>query len=65
MEGIVHANFYGKNALHPSYQAWSYANCLTNFNSEIVDEEINILPCTYLYNMTVQTGEVLLEDDVY
>ena len=65
MEGIIHADFYGRDVLHPSYQAWSYANYLTNFNSEIVDGQIEIIPCTYLYNMYAQTGEIDLEDRAY
>ncbi len=36
MEDIVYANFYDRDVLNPSYQAWSYANYMTNFNNEIV-----------------------------
>lgn len=65
MEGIVHADFYNDDVLHPSYQAWSYANYLMNFNSEIVDGQVEVLPCTYLYNMPAQYGEISLEDPAY
>lgn len=36
---------------HPSYQAWSYAALLRNFNEE-VDEgsDVDLLPCAYLHN---------------
>ena len=65
MEGIVHADFYNDDILHPSYQIWSYANYLKNFNSEIVDGQVDVLPCTYLYNMSAQVGEISLEDPSY
>lgn len=37
---------------HPSYQAWSYASILNNFNSSISDENISLIPCAYLHNYT-------------
>lgn len=35
---------------HPSYQAWSYAALLEDYNSVIQDEKISIKPCAYLHN---------------
>lgn len=35
---------------HPSYQAWSYASIIQNYNSVVQEEEINIVPCAYLHN---------------
>jgi len=35
---------------HPSYQAWSYASLLYNFNETVVKEKINLKPCAYLHN---------------
>lgn len=37
---------------HPSYQAWSYASMIKNYNSTVQDEEINLVPCAYLHNYT-------------
>jgi DUF2075 family protein len=37
---------------HPSYQAWSYASMIQNFNSTIQEEGINLVPCAYLHNYT-------------
>jgi DUF2075 family protein len=37
-------------AAHPSYQAWSYASMIYNFNSTVQDEKISLLPCAYLHN---------------
>ena len=35
---------------HPSYQAWSYASLLENFNEAVFDGGIRLLPCAYLHN---------------
>lgn len=35
---------------HPSYQAWSYAYMLENYNSSIQEKDIHIYPCAYLHN---------------
>jgi len=35
---------------HPSYQAWSYASLLNNFNEAVYDGHIRLLPCAYLHN---------------
>lgn len=41
---------------HPSYQAWSYAALLQDFNTTIQNENIELHPCAYLHNY--------IEDDV-
>ena len=35
---------------HPSYQAWSYAALLEDFNEAIESENIQLKPCCYLHN---------------
>lgn len=35
---------------HPSYQAWSYAYMLENYNSSVQEKDIHIYPCAYLHN---------------
>lgn len=35
---------------HPSYQAWSYAALLENFNEAVYDGDIRLKPCAYLHN---------------
>lgn len=35
---------------HPSYQAWSYATLLANYNQIVQDENITLIPCAYLHN---------------
>jgi DUF2075 family protein len=35
---------------HPSYQAWSYAALLEDFNETVQDDNIGLAPCAYLHN---------------
>ncbi|MEO8404587.1 MAG: DUF2075 domain-containing protein [Chitinophagaceae bacterium] len=47
------SSFVGKRErelLHPSYQAWSYAALLYNFNETVQEENIGLKPCAYLHN---------------
>ncbi len=64
-EGMVYAEFYHKEVLHPSYQAWSYANYLKYFNSEVVDGQVEVLPCAYLYNYSKKKIPNIIEDERY
>ncbi len=36
--------------VHPSYQAWSYAELMKSFNAAVYDGHIGIWPCAYLHN---------------
>ena len=35
---------------HPSYQAWSYATLIKDYNQTVRDEQITLTPCAYLHN---------------
>lgn len=35
---------------HPSYQAWSYAATLNDFNEAVEQDKIQLRPCAYLHN---------------
>lgn len=52
MDGIVKTALSGKmrEVEHPSYQVWSYATLLEDYNSNIQDNHIGIEPCAYLHN---------------
>ena len=41
-----------RDTVHPSYQAWSYAELMKSFNAAVYDGEIDIWPCAYLHNYT-------------
>ena len=45
--------FLGKSlreVTHPSYQAWTYAALIHDFNVEIQEGNISLHPCAYLHN---------------
>lgn len=39
-----------RDVSHPSYQAWSYASLLKNFNETVYEDDIALQPCAYLHN---------------
>ncbi len=48
-DGIVNTKFFGE-VNHPSYQVWSYATLLEDYNSEVQEQDISLVPCAYLHN---------------
>lgn len=52
-DGVIIANRGGRAEIegpHPSYQAWSYAALLTNFNEAVYERGTGLKPCAYLHN---------------
>lgn len=49
-----------RETVHPSYQAWSYATMIRDFNSAVEDENIDLKPIAYLHNMV--EGSVILDN---
>jgi len=41
-----------REVTHPSYQAWTYAALLEDFNETVRDDNIALQPCAYLHNCT-------------
>ncbi|WP_405230362.1 DNA/RNA helicase domain-containing protein [Lentisalinibacter sediminis] len=39
-----------REVLHPSYQAWTYASLIQDFNETVQSDVIAIRPCAYLHN---------------
>ncbi|MCR5604790.1 MAG: DUF2075 domain-containing protein [Lachnospiraceae bacterium] len=39
-----------KKVVHPSYQAWSYAQLIADYNAAVQDRHINLVPCAFLHN---------------
>lgn len=39
-----------RDVIHPSYQAWSYAFHLTNYNEYVYSNQIDVTACSYLHN---------------
>lgn len=51
-EAIVETFTGGANrrVVHPSYQAWSYAALIKDYNEYVQDADIELHPCAYLHN---------------
>lgn len=45
-----------KETNHPSYQAWSYAALIEDYNETVRNEKIALKPCAYLHNMRNDTA---------
>ncbi len=39
-----------RKVVHPSYQAWSYAMLIKDYNQSVQEGDIQLFPCTYLHN---------------
>lgn len=51
-DGVV-STITGKSlreVTHPSYQAWSYASLIDNYNQEVYDRNVGLHPCAFLHN---------------
>ena len=63
-DGIVQA-FTGhalREVAHPSYQAWSYATTIEDYNENVQENRIDLHPCAYLHNYQKVTPPTLLSD---
>ena len=50
--GVIQTRFQSgdKEVPHPSYQAWSYAFMLANYNEYVQEHSIAMSPCAFLHN---------------
>ena len=51
-----------RKVVHPSYQAWSYAQLITDYNGAVQDRHINLVPCVFLHNYIRKDNDPL--DDI-
>lgn len=51
-DGIVRTFVGGgqRETSHPSYQAWSYARMIEDYNEAVRDSQMELIPCAYLHN---------------
>ncbi|WP_082232065.1 DUF2075 domain-containing protein [Halobacillus massiliensis] len=54
-----------RETTHPSYQAWSYAALIKDYNENAQKENINLYPCAYLHNYNKLGTEDPLTDKIY
>jgi len=50
---------------HPSYQAWSYAALIEDYNENVQEDRIGLWPCTYLHNYFISGQNDPLIDPIY
>ena len=54
-----------RETAHPSYQAWSYAALLKNFNETVEEDNMGLYPCAYLHNYDFDPFNDPLKDSIY
>lgn len=64
-DGIVNTyiNKGLRDVSHPSYQAWSYAIHIEDYNETVQNEQIRIHPCAYAHNYEEVTPAVLKSEE--
>lgn len=65
-DGVVKTILGGgiRETTHPSYQVWSYASLIRNFNQTVDEDKIGLFPCAYLHNYDF-TDDDALTDEIY
>ena len=65
-DGVVKTYLGGgvRETTHPSYQVWSYASLIKNFNQTVDEDEIGLFPCAYLHNYDFASDDPL-KDEIY
>ena len=53
-----------RKVVHPSYQAWSYAQLISDYNSTVQDLNIKLAPCAFLHNYIRKDNDPL-DDEQY
>lgn len=48
-----------RRVVHPSYQAWSYARLIYDYNASVQDERVGLHPCACLHNYIRCTNDPL------
>ena len=53
-----------RTVVHPSYQAWSYAQLIRDYNATVQDEDIRINPCVCMHNYIRHANDPV-DDEIY
>lgn len=63
-DGIVKTFLAGgeRETSHPSYQAWTYAALIEDYNETVRQEDIRLKPCAYLHNLI---SDAAINDSFY
>ncbi len=62
-DGVVRTFINGSvhETTHPSYQAWSYAMAIRDFNADVQDRDVVLQPCACLHNYVGSDPDPLLD----
>ncbi len=66
LDGLVETFTGGANrrVVHPSYQAWSYASMIRDYNEYAQTKNVGVWPCAYLHNYLRMENDPL-DDAIY
>lgn len=66
LDGLVETYTGGgvRRVVHPSYQAWSYAATLRDYNEVVQHKKVGLWPCAYLHNY-MRVVDDPLDDPIY
>jgi hypothetical protein len=53
-----------RKVVHPSYQVWSYAQLISDYNTAVQDQKVNLVPCAYLHNYIRKDNDPI-DDEQY
>ncbi len=64
LDGLVNTYTGGakRNVAHPSYQVWSYASLIKDYNQAVQDEKISLDPCVFLHNYELRENDPILDE---
>lgn len=66
LDGLVETYTAGANrrVVHPSYQAWTYAAMIRDYNEYVQNADVGLWPCAYLHNY-LRVEDDPLDDQIY
>lgn len=66
LDGLVETYTAGANrrVVHPSYQAWTYAAMIRDYNEHVQNTDVGLWPCAYLHNY-LRVEDDPLDDQIY
>ena len=53
-----------RRVVHPSYQAWSYASLIKDYNSVVQEKSVKLAPCAYMHNYLRKSNDPV-DDERY
>ena len=51
-----------RETTHPSYQAWSYAALIEDYNENVQDNQMELYPCAYLHNYIKVDDDPIIDE---